>query len=64
MSSYTHQALSASFTHTHTHTHTPGLGLLITLNGGEAGHGLLPLLEPPDSTPLVLHSEVPAGLTL
>ena len=40
----------------------PGLGLLMTLKGGEFGMGLLPLLEEVDSTPLVLLCPVLVGL--
>ena len=45
-----------------TSTYVPGLGLLMTLKGGEFGVGLLPLLEEVDSTPLVLLCPVLVGL--
>ena len=45
-----------------TYTYVPGLGLLMTLKGGEFGVGLLPLLEEVDSTPLVLLCPVLVGL--
>ena len=48
--------------HVHLHVYLPGLGLLMTLKGGEFGVGLLPLLEEVDSTPLVLLCPVLVGL--